>query len=601
VAARLAVMAAVVCWASASFGWGAAGAEGLGERVLSFTSDAEVQTDGSLTVTETIDYQFSEPRHGIIRSLVTRQRYDDAHERVFPLEVLDVSSPDGAPADYTVSDEGSVQEIRIGDPDRTVDGHHTYEITYRLGGLLNAQTDGVELFWNATGNLTQVPTDRVQVNVRVPGAITDTACFEGAVGARGRCARNDITGERALFESDQLGPEEGLTVVVAFPADAVSPLPSPILEESHTLAWGFQGGPERWGGAGLALVAASGAVGFLAYRKGRDVRAVGSAVDVAFADERSAAARRPLFEAKVGPVQFEPPDGMPPGLFGTLVDERADVRDVSATIVDLAVRGYLRIEEMDPGGERRRRDQDYRLVALRPADAKLRPYESLLLGHLFADGDVVELSGLLAHFHEQMAEVREAMYRDVVDQGWFRARPDRTRRAWTAIGLMAVIAAAAITAILAATVGWGLVGLGLLVAALALVVGARWMPARTAKGSGLLARALGFALFIRESESHRARFAEKANLFTEYLPYAVALGCTERWAKAFAGLAITPPTWYVGSQPFLEPVAFGASLAHFSSRAGTILVATPGGSGGSGFSSGGFSGGGGGGGGVGSW
>ena len=81
----------------------------------------------------------------------------------------------------------------------------------------------------------------------------------------------------------------------------------------------------------------------------------------------------------------------------------------------------------------------------------------------------------------------------------------------------------------------------------------------------------------------------------------MALGCTERWAKAFAGLAVPPPTWYVGSQPYLEPVAFGASLAQFSSRAGSALVATPGGSGSSGFSSGGFSGGGGGGGGVGSW
>jgi uncharacterized membrane protein YgcG len=581
-------------------GGGRAGAEGLGERMLDFTSDAQIEPDGSVLVHETIVYQFPEPRHGIIRSIVTRQRYDSSHERVFPLEVLSVTSPDGAPDQYTVSANGGSQDIRIGDPDVEVDGRHTYELSYRLRGLLNDRPDSVELFWNATGNQTQVPTDRAQVTVHGPAGITAATCFQGRTGSRDQCSRNDVSGDSAEFEADSLGPQEGLTVVVALPRAAVSPPPTPILEESHTIAWGFRGTPGRISASAATLVAAGAGIGLLAYRKGRDQRAVGSAVDVAFADEHSVARRRPLFERQVGPVQFEPPDHMPAGLFGTLVDERADVRDVSATIVDLAVRGYLRIEEVPTTGGRRR-DRDYRLVELKPADDRLRPYEALLLEHLFASGDQVELSSLLQHFHPQVSEVRDAMYKEVVDQGWYRVRPDRTRRAWTAIGAMTVIAAVAVTALLAATVGWGLVGLALVAGGLGLVIGARWMPARTPKGSGVLTRALGFAVFIRESEAHRAQFAEKANLFTEYLPYAVALGCTERWARAFRGLAVPPQTWYVGAQPGLfEPVAFGASVAGFSERAATTLVATPGGSGGSGFS-GGFSGGGVGGGGVSSW
>ena len=238
-------------------------AEGVGERVLSFKSDAEVEPDGSLLVTETIDYQFPEPRHGISRSLVTRQRYDDSHERVYPLEVVAVSSPDGAPSEYTVETDGALQVIRIGDPDVLVDGRHTYEITYRLGGLLNAQPEAVELFWNATGHLSQVPTDRTEVVVRGPATITDARCFQGRRGSRAGCSRNDVAGDRVRFEADQLAPEEGLTVVVAFPPDAVTPPPTPILETSRTLAWGFQGGPARWGGASIALVAAGAGVGAL--------------------------------------------------------------------------------------------------------------------------------------------------------------------------------------------------------------------------------------------------------------------------------------------------------------------------------------------------
>ena len=588
-----------IAWGLLLLGRAPASAAGLGERTLSFRSDAEVSSDGSLLVKETISYQFPEPRHGIVRKLVTRQRYDDGHERVYPLDVLQVTSPDGAPTDFTVTRTGPVEEIRIGDPDVLIDGQHTYEITYRLEGLLNDLSDHVELYWNATGNLSEVPTDRVDITLTGPAEIMDAACFQGRQGSTDDCDRNEVAGSQSRFEAGLLGPREGVTVVVAFPPGAVTPSPTPILEESRTIGWGFRPTAGSASGAGVALLAVGAGVGTLAYRKGRDRQAVGSAVDVAFAGDRGATVRRPLFEKQVTPVQFEPPDGVPPGLFGTLVDERADVRDVSATIVDLAVRGYLRIEEeLNASGKVR----DYRLVSLRTGDDELRPYEARLLERLFAEGGTVELSALQTHFHGQMAEVRDLMYRDVVDQGWFRARPDRTRQAWTAIGVMAVIAAVGITAVLASTVGWGLFGLALVAGGLALVIGARWMPARTAKGSGVLVRALGFAVFIRESEKHRAEFAEKANLFTEYLPYAVALGCTQKWARAFAGLAVPAPTWYVGSQPFLDPIVFGLSVSRFSSTAATMLVSTPGGSGASGFASGGgFSGGGGGGGGVGSW
>ena len=99
---------------SSVLGSSRAGAAGLGERVLDFTSDAEVEADGSLLVHETIEYQFPEPRHGIIRSIVTRQRYDSSHERVFPLEVVSVHSPDGAPDQYEVITNGAV----VGHPHR---------------------------------------------------------------------------------------------------------------------------------------------------------------------------------------------------------------------------------------------------------------------------------------------------------------------------------------------------------------------------------------------------------------------------------------------------------------------------------------------------
>jgi uncharacterized membrane protein len=129
------------------------------------------------------------------------------------------------------------------------------------------------------------------------------------------------------------------------------------------------------------------------------------------------------------------------------------------------------------------------------------------------------------------------------------------------------------------------------------------MPRRTATGYAVLRHAEGFRRFIDESEKERARFAERKNLFSEYLPYAVVFGATKKWANAFAGLDDQPPdtsSWYVGAHVF-SYVSFSGAIDSFSVSSAGTLTSSPSSSGSSGFSGGGFSGGGGGGGGGGSW
>jgi uncharacterized membrane protein len=107
------------------------------------------------------------------------------------------------------------------------------------------------------------------------------------------------------------------------------------------------------------------------------------------------------------------------------------------------------------------------------------------------------------------------------------------------------------------------------------------------------------------AEKERARFAERENIFSDYLPYAIVFGCVEKWARAFKDIDATAATssWYAGSSSL---AAFSASdlssnLSSFSNQVSSTIASTPGGSGGSGFSGGGSGGGGGGGGGGGSW
>ena len=117
----------------------------------------------------------------------------------------------------------------------------------------------------------------------------------------------------------------------------------------------------------------------------------------------------------------------------------------------------------------------------------------------------------------------------------------------------------------------------------------------------MMRRTLGFAKYMKTAETQQRAFAERANIFTAYLPYAVAFKCVDRWARAFQDIDMQTATgaWYAGSTTF-DAGTFSSSVASLSSSVSSAISSTPGGSGGSGFS-GGSSGGGGGGGGGGSW
>jgi hypothetical protein len=396
-----------------------------------------------------------------------------------------------------------------------------------------------------------------------------------------------------------LDPYEGVTVVVALPKGVVA-APSPLLDERWSFDRAFEASPAKLGAAGglLALVVAG--FGLLVWRTGRDRRFKGSQVDQVMGNPTGEEQAVPLFEGDAeAPVEFEPPDGMRPGQMGTLVDERANTLDVTATIVDLAVRGHLLIQEIPKEGWFGK--PDWTLIRLEKPDDALVTYERRLLHGLFRDGTEVTISELKNTFAQRLEDVEESMYVDGVNRGWFRVRPDKVRQAWTLRGVVVTIAGGALTFVLARWTHWGLLGIPVLVAGVLLLVGARWMPSRTATGTAMLRRVRGFRRVIETAETHMARWAEKELVFTRFLPFAVVFGCTDRWAKAFADLGIQPDTtWYVSPRPFVF-AEFADSMDGFAITTGGTIASTPSGSGSSGFGGGGFSGGGGGGGGGGSW
>jgi hypothetical protein len=570
------------------------------ETIHRYDVSIQIERDGSLTITEVIDYDFGlAPHHGIFRDVPTTLRYDDTNDRVYPLHVVSVTASGGAPAGYTVGAiDGGKTEIKIGDPDRVVTGDHVYTIVYTVGAAMNRFADHDELYWNAIGPDWAVPIEHVNVDVRAPGAVSKVACFSGPGSSSFPCDHAEASGDGATFAESALAPYEGMTVVVALPKGVVA-APVPQLRERWAFARAFSMTPWTIAGSGLLLSVIVGGLMALVWRRGRDRRYRGSPVDQVMGNPTGEEQAVPLFEAGTSaPVEFAPPENLLPGQIGTLVDEQANVLDVSATIVDLAVRGFLTITEIPKHGLFSK--PDWTLHRTDAAADALLGYERALLEGLFRDGNDVTISALRTTFIERLKTVQDDLYEDALARGWFGTRPDKVRQVWRGRGVVLLIGGAVLTSALARWTHWGLIGLPVVLGGLLLTLEAHRMPARTAKGTAMLRRIRGFRTVIEKAEANEARWAEQENVFTRYLPYAIVFGCTEKWARAFASMSMPPDTtWYVGSQPFTY-LAFADSMDHFTVTTAGTIASTPSGSGGSGFS-GGFSGGGGGGGGGGSW
>jgi uncharacterized membrane protein YgcG len=540
-----------------------------------FAADITIAKDGSLHIVEAIDANFGGlQKHGIFRTIPVRYQWDDTHLRVYQLQVRSVTDGAEKGVRYETSDQGASKVIKIGDPNRTLSGRQTYRITYDVSGAMNAFPDHDELFWNVNGSW-DVRAQAVTATLHAPAAPRQVTCYQGAAGSDEAC-RSTITSSGADFAATRpFAPRGQLTIVAALPKGVVAE-PKPIIARDDNFLSYFEPQPLWLALAAFALV---GGLAFLYWRwytVGRDAR-----------------------ERETIVPEYEPPDKIRPAQLGVILDESADTKDVTATIVDLAVRGYLTItEEPQPWIFAKK---DWTLHATGKMANALLPYEKIVYDGLFKDGTEVKVSELRTHFVSSLRSAESDLYRDSADRKWFATRPDRVRQGYAGVSVLVIIAGVGLSWVLGRTLGAGLVGVAVIVVGLVAVAVARVMPAKTAAGAELLRRSLGFRHYMEVAEKERQRFAERENIFSEYLPYAIVFGCVEKWARAFKDIDTSAQTssWYVGSGPF-NAFALSSSLQGFSSNLGSAISSTPGSSGGSGFSGGG-AGGGGGGGGGGSW
>lgn len=527
-----------------------------------FDVDIQVRENGTFLVEETVTANFLTDRHGIFRYVPYKGELDDGAPYRIGIRLHSVKDDDGGRYKVKESFQGNNVVWRIGDAGKTLTGEHTYVITYEVRYAIRRFEDVDELFWNVTGEGWDVPLPKVKATVEYPGMLASevqAVCYYGPYGSENTedcfvIVSDAFTG----FGTTQ--PDNPMTIAVGWPKGHIG---DPTALEQ--LTWLLQDHIV------LVIPFLVFAILFYAWRThGKD-------------------------ESGMSIVpEHEAPLGLRPAQMMALKRQTPDTKDLAPTIIDLAVRGYLSIKEVPKEGLFGKKD--YELKREKANDAGLALYESTLLDNLFGSKQTVLVSSLKNTFYKHLPDFRRQVMDSLMEKKLFEARPGHVRGKWMAAGVVSLIV---LFLIIGTRARSHMLFIPVVILSFAQVFVFGWfMPRWTKAGAAAHRHTKGFRMFISKVEKHRTAWLEQEGIFEKVLPFAMAFGLGEKWAKAFEGMRTEPPSWYHGAMlGAWNPGAFTRDLTSMTNTFVTSASTSPsssGGSGGGGFSGGGFGGGGGG-------
>jgi len=553
-------------------------------RVTDFKDTVSIAADGSALVSEKITLAFVGEWHGIHRTIPVEYPGPHGTNDTLFLNVMSVTDENGSKLKYDSSKSGATRDLKIYIPgalDTTRIVNIDYSVRNGVRFFESAGEGYAEFYWNVTGNDWPVPIDHASAFVTLPenaaGGLRAQA-FTGAYGSRQSDATAEVKGADVLFETTHPLPMHGGVTIDIYIPDGVLKPPSALTK----LGWFLGSNPI------LFLPLLTLAVMFALWNSvGRD----------------------PDPGVSVAP-QYEPPKGICPAEAGTLIDDTIHPRDITSTIVDLAVRGYIKIEEkVDTFLVFHHKDYLFHL--LKPHEQwgpDLTPHERVMLENIFVDGAETRLSSLKNRFYTVIPVVRQDIMLALKNKGIYTLDPESANGYSIVAGV-----AIAILVVAVQVMGWMnlftsiplLIG-SVFVSVLIWWLFARQMTAKTVAGARTRIAVLGFQEFMNRVDADRIK-RMPPDTFEKFLPYAMALGVEHHWAQAFDGIIKDPPSWYVSPSGYagFSPLFFSSSMHSMASDMHQVFVSAPrasssgsgfsggGGSSGGGFSGGGFGGGGG--------
>lgn len=508
------------------------------ESIKNFEAQIKLQTDASATITETITYDFStSERHGIFRYIPLRYTVNNSEYRGYQLGAsVDSVKVDGEIVNYQedTSDPNFLQ-LKIGDANISLTGIHIYTITYQMSPVIIHADDGNAIFrFNTPGTGWDVPTEKTSISIHGPDGYTASTCYQGAQGETAQECSVDT--QKLMFKASRnLTVGETITAEVTYPFTTFTTVAEQVdfpKPNTPLFAWILIGVllciPPL-----LAFFGFKSLFGYLAYIRRRKQELV--------------------------IPQYEPPTGMRPAELGLLLDNSSSGAEFSATLINFAVQGYMKIIEKEP--KKWYKNAVFEFEKIKDPDTKTADYERTLFAEIFDGSNKVSTSEIIKRnrsFALSVASFQSALKKKLESYGFY-----------SPVNLFR-----------------------------------RSLSSRmTEDGYKRWAEVEGFRDFLKVTEADRMHMLEAPKLkpeqFSAFLPYAVALGVEKQWAQQFQSLQVDTSSWYVSSDPtFNVSSVYALSSLNSSLRGVSTSVSSSSGSSGSG---GGFSGGGFGGGGGGSW
>jgi uncharacterized membrane protein len=537
--------------------------------IKDFQSEIIVNKDSSLTITEKIvaDCGDLPDKHGIFRIIPTQIKTTEGTIQN-PIELIGITDFNDNSVKYTTIKSAKNHTItwKIGDPNITVQGENYYKIKYRVKNAVRfGNSDFDELYWNLNGNFWDIETDYFLARIFFPDEVkkenSQVDYYTGYLGEKGKgLAQYRWVDENVLefYSTKTLAKQQGITVSVTFPKNIFTPYEPSFYEQYGIYFWYLI--------PFLVFV-----ICFMVWKK--------------YGDD-------PSIKKTIIP-EFEIPENFTPMQMGMLVSNGMfNTKFISATIIDLAVRGFISIEET--------KDKvilfskkDFRLKRLHPQNALLSIIENSLLDMIFGGGDTIYLSDLKKTFYKHIPEIRKSAKNELIEKELITKKGLIFQILFMIIGFL--LLSAGVPAIY-------FVGFSIIISGAIIVIFSFIMPKRTLKGAELNWRVKGFKLYMKTAEQYRQQFFEKENIFEKLLPYAMIFNMTKEWVKKMRDIygedyfKTHVPAWYVGTI-----AAGGFDIDSFASHVDSLSssissnVGGPSGAGGAGGAGGGGGGGGGGG------
>jgi uncharacterized membrane protein YgcG len=558
------------------------------EQISSFDSQIIIDADNKANVKETIVYDFgTNQRRGIFRNIPIRTFAEGTDKSYYYELVWGEVLHEGKPVMTNIEESDDFSSLRIGDPDIYFTGENTYEINYVLSPIIEKDGDLDFINLNITGNEWDVPINKVtsKVTTETSAKFLETRCYTGYAGSIEQNCQHKNGTLFATFAAQDLLAQQGLTINIqtennGFEAGAYltsqDPPPTNYLQFTPIIIGVF----------GLLL-----------------------GIFLRIKDSLAHRARKK--DQTIVP-QYEPPKDLSIGEVGLLHDNSSDMKEVTATLIDLAVRGYIKINQT-----RKKslfRQAEYQFDLLKPKDDLSAP-EKTLLEMIFQDG---ETSANLKDIDKTTAtakitSIKNDFTKNLESKG-FHLQSTRLssqnfiNKLFMIIGISGVITSVIVTFANSGqdSIFWNFVTL---CTVSVMLISFGYALSKTIqisdKGYSKWAEIEGLILYLTVAEKDRLKFHDAPEKnpehFSALLPAAIALGVDKQWAKQFKDLDISQNVnWYGGQGSNFNSVLLANSLSRDFGSVVSSSMTTPSQSSG-GFSGGGSSGGGGGGGGGGSW